>query len=46
MGLKNAFIIFDNQHATYYVGQTVTGRVEITVDSPKKLRGNFFANSD
>lgn len=39
MGLKECEIIFDNPYNTYYVGQTVNGRVEITLDSPKKIRG-------
>ncbi|KAK3926956.1 Arrestin domain-containing protein 17 [Frankliniella fusca] len=29
---------FDNHYATFYAGQTVTGRVIVTVDKPKKLR--------
>ncbi|KRT81933.1 hypothetical protein AMK59_5013 [Oryctes borbonicus] len=39
MGLKECEIIFDNPYNTYYVGQTVNGKVEITLDSPKKIRG-------
>lgn len=39
MGLKSCQIIFDNQWNTYYAGQTVNGRVEITLDAPKKVRG-------
>lgn len=39
MGLKSCQIIFDNPWRTYYAGQTVNGRVEITVDAPKKVRG-------
>lgn len=41
MGLKECEIIFDNPYNTYYVGQTVNGRVEITLDSPKKIRGTY-----
>lgn len=41
MGLKEYEVFFDNQWATYYAGQTVSGRVEISVDSPKKVRGEF-----
>lgn len=41
MGLKACQIIFDNAWNTYYAGQTINGRVEITVDSPKKVRGKI-----
>ncbi|XP_026282832.1 arrestin domain-containing protein 2 [Frankliniella occidentalis] len=34
----NIRILFDNHYATFYAGQTVTGRVIVTVDKPKKLR--------
>ncbi|KAK0090830.1 hypothetical protein PV326_004003 [Microctonus aethiopoides] len=39
MGLKDFRIVFDNPWNTYYPGQTLTGRVIIQVDSPKKIRG-------
>jgi len=39
MGLKSCEIILDNNWGTYYVGHTVTGRVELVFDSPKKVRG-------
>nr|XP_022901266.1 arrestin domain-containing protein 17-like [Onthophagus taurus] len=39
MGLKEFNITFDNPYRTYYVGQTVTGRLEVVLDSPKKIRG-------
>ncbi|KAF2885772.1 hypothetical protein ILUMI_20407 [Ignelater luminosus] len=39
MGLKSCEIVLDNNWAAYYAGQTVTGRVELVVDSPKKVRG-------
>lgn len=39
MGLQSAEIIFDNHSATYNTGDTVTGRVNINLDSPKKVRG-------
>ncbi|KAJ9599746.1 hypothetical protein L9F63_026404, partial [Diploptera punctata] len=39
MGLKKFQIVFDNPWSTYYTGQPVTGRVLLSVDSPKKVRG-------
>lgn len=39
MGLKGAEIFFDNPYHTYYAGQTISGRVEILLDSPKKIKG-------
>jgi hypothetical protein len=39
MGLKKFQIVFDNPWSTYYSGQPVTGRLILTVDSPKKIRG-------
>ncbi|KDR23481.1 arrestin domain-containing protein 17-like [Zootermopsis nevadensis] len=39
MGLKKFQIVFDNPWSTYYSGQPVTGRLLLTVDSPKKIRG-------
>lgn len=39
MGLKTAAIFFDNNTGTYNTGDTVTGRVDISLDSPKKVRG-------
>ncbi|KAF5292961.1 hypothetical protein FQR65_LT11078 [Abscondita terminalis] len=39
MGLKSCEILLDNNWGAYYVGQTVTGRVEFDLDSPKKVRG-------
>ncbi|XP_066994415.1 arrestin domain-containing protein 17 [Anabrus simplex] len=38
MGLKKFQIVFDNPWATYYSGQPVTGKVIISVDTPKKIR--------
>jgi len=39
MGLKKFQIAFDNPWSTYYSGQPVTGRLLLTVDTPKKIRG-------
>ncbi|XP_001599906.1 arrestin domain-containing protein 17 [Nasonia vitripennis] len=39
MGLKEFKIHFDSPYATYYPDQTVTGKVILTIDSTKKIRG-------
>lgn len=39
MGLREWQIIFDNPYKTYYVGQTISGNVHLTFDTPIKLRG-------
>jgi Arrestin (or S-antigen), N-terminal domain. len=44
MGLKKFQIVFDNPWSTYYSGQPVTGKLLLTVDSPKKIRG-MYVNS-
>jgi hypothetical protein len=41
MGLKECQITLDNPWNTYYAGQTVQGKVDLTFDSPKKIRGKF-----
>lgn len=41
MGLTEFDIVFDNQWKTYYAGQTVSGHVELVLDSPKRVRGNI-----
>ncbi|XP_012282075.1 arrestin domain-containing protein 17 [Orussus abietinus] len=38
MGLKDFKIVFDNPWNTYYGGQTVTGRIVVVLDSPKRIR--------
>ncbi|XP_069691683.1 arrestin domain-containing protein 17-like isoform X2 [Periplaneta americana] len=38
MGLINLNIIFDNPQNIYFCGQTVSGRLLVNTDSPKKLR--------
>ncbi|XP_058789932.1 arrestin domain-containing protein 17 [Phymastichus coffea] len=39
MGLKEFKIYLDNPYATYFPNQTVTGKVIVTIDAPKKIRG-------
>ncbi|KAJ8674402.1 hypothetical protein QAD02_005664 [Eretmocerus hayati] len=39
MGLKEFKILFDNPYAAYNSGQTITGRVILTLESTKKIRG-------
>jgi hypothetical protein len=39
MGLQEFKIYFDNPYATYYPDQTVTGKVVVTLNSTKKVRG-------
>lgn len=46
MGLKECQIVLDNPWNTYYAGQTINGRAEITFDSPKKVRGEIFTVND
>lgn len=42
MGLENCEIHLDEPNATYFPGQTVTGRVDLNFNSPKKVRGILF----
>jgi len=39
MGLKECQITLDNPWNTYYAGQTINGKIDITFDAPKKVRG-------
>ncbi|XP_014210428.1 arrestin domain-containing protein 17 [Copidosoma floridanum] len=39
MGLKEFKIHFDSPYATYHPEQTVTGKIILELDSPKKIRG-------
>lgn len=39
MGLKDCEIVLDNPWNTYYAGQTINGKVNLTFDSTKKVRG-------
>ncbi|KAJ4443541.1 hypothetical protein ANN_05214 [Periplaneta americana] len=41
MGLLNLNIIFDNPQNIYFCGQTVSGRLLVNTDSPKKLRSKY-----
>lgn len=42
MGLKSCEITLDNNWGAYYAGQTVSGKVELVVDTPKRIRGNRY----
>lgn len=39
MGLTNFQIILDSPTGAYYAGTNVTGRLQFTLDKPKKIRG-------
>lgn len=39
MGLKDFKVVFDSPTNAYYAGTNVTGKVNITLDKPKKTRG-------
>jgi hypothetical protein len=41
MGLRNLQLIFDRPHRIYLGGQTVSGRLLVQIDEPKKLRGEY-----
>jgi hypothetical protein len=41
MGLKVFQIVFDNPAETYYPGQTVSGRVVLSLGSSKTIRGGY-----
>jgi len=41
MGLKNLYLIFDHPQRIYFGGQTVSGRVLVQIDEPKKLRSEY-----
>lgn len=42
MGLKEFKILFDTPYATYHPDQTVTGKVVLTIDGPKKIKGESY----
>jgi hypothetical protein len=42
MGLKNFSIEFDSPSGLYYAGGNVTGKVKLSIDTPKKIRGIYF----
>lgn len=35
-------IIFDSPYNTYFAGATVSGRIEIVLNKPKKIKGNYL----
>lgn len=39
MGFSEFEVQFDNPDATYVPGQTITGKILLTVDSTKSLKG-------
>lgn len=39
MGLQNFQIYFDNPSGAYYGGQTLSGKVDLSVNSVKRIRG-------
>jgi len=41
MGLQNLQLIFDRPHRIYFGGQTVSGRLLLQIDEPKKLRSEY-----
>jgi hypothetical protein len=41
MGLKNLQLIFDHPQQIYFGGQTVSGRLLVEIDEPKKLRSEY-----
>jgi len=41
MGLKNLNLIFDHPQRIYFGGQTVSGRLLVQIDEPKKLRSEY-----
>jgi hypothetical protein len=45
VGLKKIQIVFDNPWSTYNSGQPVTGRLLLTVNSPKKIQGMLVVMS-
>jgi hypothetical protein len=41
MGLQNLQLIFDRPHRIYFGGQTVSGRLLVQTDEPKRLRSEY-----
>lgn len=40
MGLTNFQIVLDSPTGAYYAGTNVIGKLQFTLDKPKKIRGN------
>lgn len=45
MGLQNFQVTFDSPTNAYYAGTNVTGRVDLVIDKPKKVRGKVISGS-
>lgn len=41
MGLTNFQIVLDSPTGAYYAGTNVIGRLQFTLDKPKKIRGDY-----
>ena len=41
MGVKNFSIVLDNPTGSYYAGTKVSGKVLLSLENPKKVRGTF-----
>lgn len=39
MGITNFQIVLDSPTGAYYAGQNVTGKLLLSLDKPKKIRG-------
>jgi len=41
MGMRNLQLIFDHPQRLYFGGQTVSGRLLVQTDAPKRLRSEY-----
>lgn len=41
MGLTNFQIVLDSPTGAYYAGTNVIGKLQFTLDKPKKIRGDY-----